>query len=51
MEKESENNWPEFNIRNWKDIPVISRRVATEEEARKGIAVAILNNIILKWKK
>ena len=44
MGKESENNWPEFDIRNWKDIPIISRRIATEEEARKGIAVFCLKN-------
>lgn len=44
MTNNTENNWPEFDIRLWKDIPAISDRIATEDEAKKGIAVFCLQN-------
>lgn len=44
MKNNTENNWPEFDIRLWKKIPTISGRIATEDEAKSGKAVFCLQN-------
>ena len=44
MTNNTENNWPKFDIKLWKKIPVISGRISTEDEAKKGIAVFCLKN-------
>ena len=44
MSAQTNNEWPEFDLKLWKTIPVISGRIATEEEAKKGIAVFCLQN-------
>lgn len=44
MENNIENNWPEFDIKLWKNVPAISGRIATEDEAKKGVAVFCLQN-------
>ncbi|MBF6640970.1 hypothetical protein IVB69_05720 [Flavobacterium sp. J49] len=44
MKNEKENKWPSFEIKSWKNIPVISGKIATENDARNGLAVFCLKN-------
>ena len=44
MSEEIKDNWPAFEIKSWKNIPAFSGKIATEEEAKSGIAIFCLNN-------
>ena len=45
MKNDNENNWPAFEINSWKSIPVINGKIATENEAKNGIAVFCIKNV------
>lgn len=39
MPEETNDNWPAFDIKSWKDIPSFNGKIANEEEAISGIAI------------
>lgn len=45
MKNENENNQPAFDINSWKTIPAISGKIATESDAKNGLAVFCLKNV------
>ena len=44
MKNETENKWPSFEIKSWKSIPVITRKVASQTDAENSLAVFCLKN-------
>ena len=44
MKNEKENKWPSFEIKSWKDISVISGKIASQSDAENGLAVFYLKN-------
>ena len=44
MKKENENKWPAFEIKSWKNISVISGKIANQTDAENGLAVFCLKN-------
>jgi len=45
MKNEKENNWPPFEIKSWKTIPAFNGKIATESDAKNGLAVFCLKNV------
>lgn len=39
MPEKTNDNWPAFDIKSWKDIPSFIGKIANEEEAISGIAI------------
>jgi len=50
MTEETKNNWPSFDIKLWKNIFVISGKIANEEDAKNGLAVFCIRNADLEHK-
>src|SRR5690606_19838732 len=42
---DNEHKWTAFEINSWKTIPVINGKIATESDAKNGVAVFCLKNI------
>jgi hypothetical protein len=45
MKNDNENKWPAFEINSWKSIPVVNGKIATENDAKNGLAVFCLKNV------
>ena len=45
MKSEQNNNWPSFDLKSWDKVNVISGKVASEEEAKNGLAVFCLKDV------
>lgn len=45
MKNDNEHKWTAFEINSWKTIPVINGKIATESDAKNGVAVFCLKNI------
>jgi hypothetical protein len=44
VKNENENKWPAFEIKSWKNIPVIHGKIAKQTDAENGLAVFCLKN-------
>jgi hypothetical protein len=44
MKDENINHWPAINLKEWRETPVIYGKVATESDAKKGLAIFCLKN-------